>query len=156
MLFDQDWTLQLIIIGQIVLAMILGGLIGFERELANKPAGFRTHTLVAGASAAFMGIAAATVNHFHPELGVRGVAEDLLRIPAAIITGVSFLGAGTIFREVGSGKIGGLTTAATIWVAAAVGITTAAGQLLVAFALTVVALTVLRGMKWLERIESSK
>jgi putative Mg2+ transporter-C (MgtC) family protein len=150
MLLDHDWELQLVILGQIVLAMILGGIIGFERELANKPAGFRTHTLVGGASAAFMGISVASAHYFSPELGMHGVSADLLRIAAAIITGVSFLGAGTIFKDVGSGKVGGLTTAATIWVSAAVGMATATGQLLVALGLTLLALAVLRGMKWFE------
>lgn len=154
MLLDHNWQLQLVIVAQIVLAMFLGGIIGFERELANKPAGFRTHTLVAGASAAFMGISVASVHYFRPELGLHGVDADLLRIAAAIITGVSFLGAGTIFKDVGSGKVGGLTTAATIWVAAAVGMATAVGQLLVAVGLTLLALAVLRGMKWIERHDS--
>ncbi|HET7921278.1 MAG TPA: MgtC/SapB family protein [Gammaproteobacteria bacterium] len=151
MLLDHHWMLQLVVIGQIILAMFLGGIIGFERELANKPAGFRTHTLVAGAAAAFMGISRAAADYYRPELGLHGVEMDLLRVAAAIVTGVSFLGAGTIFKDVGSGKVGGLTTAATIWVSAAVGMATALGQLLIALGLTLITLAVLRGMKWLEK-----
>ncbi|MGH8320326.1 MAG: MgtC/SapB family protein [Gammaproteobacteria bacterium] len=149
MLVDNDWQTQLIIIGQVILAMILGGLIGFERELANKPAGFRTHTLVAGASALFMAVAAASENYLH----LSGtVTIDPLRVAAAIVTGVSFLGAGTIFRSGGdNSKVGGLTTAATIWTAAAVGLAVALGQLIAAIGVTILALIVLRGMFILER-----
>ncbi|MDE2461911.1 MAG: MgtC/SapB family protein, partial [Gammaproteobacteria bacterium] len=70
----------------------------------------------------------------------------------AIVTGVSFLGAGTIFRSSGEhSKVGGLTTAATIWTAAAVGLAVALGQLIAAIGVTILALIVLRGMKVLER-----
>ncbi|MDE2460946.1 MAG: MgtC/SapB family protein, partial [Gammaproteobacteria bacterium] len=98
MLVNADWHVQLIVIGQVILAMILGGLIGFERELANKPAGFRTHTLVAGAACLFMAVAAAAQHYL--QLGST-VMIDPLRVAAAIVTGVSFLGAGTIFRSSG-------------------------------------------------------
>ena len=148
MLFDHDWQLQLVIIVQVVLAMFLGGLIGFERELANKPAGFPTHTLVAGAACLFMAVAATADNFLH--LGPT-VVIDPLRVAAAIVTGVSFLGAGTIFKGHADGsKVGGLTTAATIWLSAAVGVAVALGQLIVAIGITVIALIVLRGMKWFE------
>lgn len=142
MLLGIDWHVQLVIIGQVLVAMVLGGLIGFERELANKPAGFRTHTLVAGAAALFMAVATTAPNYLH----AHGTVEiDPLRVAAAIVTGVSFLGAGTIFRsDAAGGKIGGLTTAATIWMAAAVGVTVALGQLIVATGVTVIALVVLR------------
>jgi putative Mg2+ transporter-C (MgtC) family protein len=149
MLVDSDWRLQLIIIAQVILSMILGGLIGFERELANKPAGFRTHTLVAGAACLFMAVAGA-VQHYLA-LGST-VTIDPLRVAAAIVTGVSFLGAGTIFRSSNEhSKVGGLTTAATIWTAAAVGLSVALGQLIAAVGMTMLALIVLRGMKVLER-----
>lgn len=149
-LIDHDWQAQLVIIGQVVLAMVLGGFIGFERELANKPAGFRTHTLVAGAAALFMAVAAAAPDYLH----ARGVVElDPLRVAAAIVTGVSFLGAGTIFRSdsANGGKVGGLTTAATIWLSAAVGMAVAMGQLIVAVGVTVIALVVLRRLSVLDR-----
>jgi putative Mg2+ transporter-C (MgtC) family protein len=149
MLVDSDWRIQLVIIAQVILAMILGGLIGFERELANKPAGFRTHTLVAGAACLFMAVAAAAHNYLR--LGDT-IIIDPLRVAAAIVTGVSFLGAGTIFRSGGEhSKVGGLTTAATIWTSAAVGLAVALGQLIAAIGVTILALIVLRGMRMLER-----
>jgi len=152
MLIDQDWGAQLVIIGQMALAMVLGGLIGFERELASKPAGVRTHTLVAGAACLFMTLSGAAVSYYGPELGGHGVAADLLRVAAAIVTGVGFLGAGTIFRSGGDGgRVGGLTTAATIWMAAAVGMAVALGQLLAAAGATAISLIALRGIKMLER-----
>ena len=145
MFLDPDWHLQLIIIGQVAFAMLLGGIIGFERELSHKPAGFRTHMLVAGASALFMALSISAVNYYHAVLGSPGVEADVLRVAAAIVTGVSFLGAGTIFKaNQDNNKIGGLTTAASIWFAAAVGMTTAVGQLLTATAVTIIALIVLR------------
>ena len=149
MFMNYNWPTQLVIIGQVIVAMILGGVIGFERELANKPAGFRTHTLVAGAACLFMAVAAAAEHYL--VLGST-VAIDPLRVAAAIVTGVSFLGAGTIFRS-GSehSKVGGLTTAATIWTAAAVGLAVALGELIAAVGVTILALIVLRGMKVLER-----
>ncbi|MCD6672635.1 MAG: MgtC/SapB family protein [Burkholderiaceae bacterium] len=149
MLIGIDWRIQFIIIGQVAVAMVLGGPIGFERELANKPAGFRTHTLVAGAAALFMAVATTAPNYLHSH----GTVEvDPLRVAAAIVTGVSFLGAGTIFRsDAGGGKIGGLTTAATIWLSAAVGMAVSLGQLIVAIGVTLIALLVLRGLSRLDR-----
>jgi putative Mg2+ transporter-C (MgtC) family protein len=149
MFFDPDWQLQFIIIGQVIYAMLLGGLIGYERELAHKPAGLRTHILVAGASALFMALSISAANYYHTVLGSSpGVQADLLRIAAAIVTGISFLGAGTIFKAMDEkNKIGGLTTAASIWFAAAVGMTSAVGQLLTAAVVTIIALIVLR-VRW--------
>lgn len=149
MLIGIDWRIQLVVVAQVVLAMVLGGLIGFERELANKPAGFRTHTLVAGAAALFMAVAANAPGYLHSH----GIVEvDPLRVAAAIVTGVSFLGAGTIFRsDASGGKIGGLTTAATIWLSAAVGIAVSLGESIVAIGVTIIALLVLRGLARLDR-----
>lgn len=153
MLLDHDWHTQLVIIGQVIVAMILGGVIGFERERANKPAGFRTHTLVAGAACLFMAVSAAARNYL--QLGDT-VIIDPLRVAAAIVSGVSFLGAGTIFRSTGEhSHVSGLTTAATIWTAAAVGLGVALGQMIAAIGVTVLALVVLRGMKVLEHDHNS-
>lgn len=145
MLIEYDWLTQVTIIGQVILAMVLGGLIGFERELANKPAGFRTHTLVAGAAALFMAVATVAPGYLHSN----GLVEvDPLRVAAAIVTGVSFLGAGTIFHSATTGgKVSGLTTAATIWMAAAVGFTVALGQFIAATGVTLITLIVLRVLR---------
>ena len=93
---DISWELK--VTGQVAVAMVLGGLIGLERETANKPAGFRTHMLVAGAAALLVGLGHALIEEFDRHTGLR-LQSDPIRIVEAIVTGVSFLGAGTIFRR---------------------------------------------------------
>jgi putative Mg2+ transporter-C (MgtC) family protein len=145
-----DWQLQLQIILQVAVAMLLGGLVGVERELANKPAGFRTHTLVAGAAALFVGLADVLIRRFSGE-GLGGILRtDPIRIVEAIITGISFLGAGTIFRRDTPDHVEGLTTAASILLVAAIGISVALGQYVLAFGVTVLSLFVLRAVKVIE------
>lgn len=112
---------------RLVVAMALGGVIGYERELIGKQAGLRTHMLVAVGAALFVSfnelfaIAARLLAPPGP-VGNFRVQLEPLAIVQAIVTGISFLGAGTIFVS-GKGKhVTGLTTAASIWVTAAVGI----------------------------------
>jgi putative Mg2+ transporter-C (MgtC) family protein len=92
-----------------MLALLLGGLIGWEREQHERPAGLRTHILVC--------VGAALITQVSSQFGVNGD-----RIAAQIVTGVGFLGAGTILRNGVSGAVSGLTTAATLWAIAGVGI----------------------------------
>jgi len=92
-----------------MLALFLGGLIGWERERHERPAGLRTHILVC--------VGAALITQVSSQFGVNGD-----RIAAQIVTGVGFLGAGTIIRNGVSGSVTGLTTAATLWAIAGVGI----------------------------------
>lgn len=151
----MNWLMQLEVIGEVALAMLLGGVIGFERELADKPAGFRTQMLVAGAAALLVGLGDAMMSRFmsDPKLSVTG---DPIRIVEAIITGISFLGAGTIFRRDQSEQVQGLTTAASILLCAAVGISVALRQFILAIGVTVLALVVLRGLTGLENRLSKK
>lgn len=92
--------------------MILGGAVGFEREKADKPAGLRTHMLVAGSAALLTGMGRVVILN----LGVDEtfIRADPLRIIEAVITGITFLGAGTIIRHRGKDQIEGLTTAASL------------------------------------------
>ncbi len=145
----MNWLMQFEIIGEVALAMLLGGVIGFERELADKPAGFRTQMLVAGAAALLVGLGDAMLLRFmaDPKLNATG---DPIRIVEAIITGISFLGAGTIFRRDQSEQVQGLTTAASILFCAAVGISVALRQFVLALGVTVLALIVLRGLTGVE------
>jgi putative Mg2+ transporter-C (MgtC) family protein len=108
------------------LAALLGGVIGLERELADKPAGLRTHILVAVAAALFVILGFAAVETFR-EHDLPGVRTDPIRILQAIVIGVSFLGAGTILRD-RSGEVEGLTTAASVLIAASLGAAVALGQ----------------------------
>jgi len=113
-------------------SIIVGGLIGLERELEHKPAGLRTMILVCLGSTVFMLIGL--------ELGALG--SDLGRIVAGVITGVGFLGAGAVIRA--GGDVHGLTTAATIWLASGLGLAVGAGYYLLVIIATVLALAVLR------------
>jgi putative Mg2+ transporter-C (MgtC) family protein len=90
------------------------------------------------------------VEHFHADLGAQLVRTDPTRIIEAVITGVSFLGAGTIIRQRGSNQVEGLTTAASLLFVAAIGVCTALSQVLLAVGLTVLALLTLTGVSTLE------
>jgi len=151
----MNWVMQFQIIGEVALAMLLGGVIGFERELADKPAGFRTQMLVAGAAALLVGLGDAMLLRFLAE-GKTNVTGDPIRIVEAIVTGISFLGAGTIFRRDASEQVQGLTTAASILLCAAVGISVALRQFALAIGVTVLALIVLRGLTGIEKRLSQK
>jgi putative Mg2+ transporter-C (MgtC) family protein len=109
---------------RLALAAVLGGLIGVERELREREAGLRTHLLVALGSALFT-IVGAYGFHDFLETGDPVVRADPTRIAAQIVTGIGFLGAGAIIRQ--GFSVRGLTTAATLWVVAAVGLAAGAG-----------------------------
>ena len=109
---------------RLALAAVLGGLIGVERELREREAGLRTHLLVALGSALFT-IVSAYGFHAFLASGASVVRADPTRIAAQIVTGIGFLGAGAIIRQ--GLSVRGLTTAATLWVVAAVGLAAGAG-----------------------------
>lgn len=109
---------------RLLLAMTLGALVGFERWHAGKPAGLRTNILISGGSALF------TI------ISVFGFGGDPARIAAGVVTGIGFLGAGAIIRR-DEGSIGGLTTAASIWAVAAMGMAVGAGLYLIAVVATI-------------------
>jgi putative Mg2+ transporter-C (MgtC) family protein len=109
---------------RVLVAGGLGALIGLERERTRRAAGVRTHTLVAVGSA----LLTASTILFMSENG--GGAGEAVRIAAGIVTGVGFIGAGTILTS--QGRVRGLTTAATVWVTAGIGITAGYGYLLLA------------------------
>jgi putative Mg2+ transporter-C (MgtC) family protein len=111
-------------LGRLALAAALGGAIGFERELRDREAGFRTHMLVCIGSALFTIVSAYGFREFLTS-GDQVVRADPTRIAAQIVTGIGFLGAGAIIRQ--GVSIRGLTTAATLWVAAAIGMASGAG-----------------------------
>jgi len=118
------------VIFRIFLSIVVGGAIGFERERKNRPAGFRTHILVCiGACIAVM-IQLYIVQYMKEMIRIDGefrylLSADISRMASQVITGVGFLGAGTIIRDKGSVK--GLTTAASIWVVACIGISVGLG-----------------------------
>ena len=126
------FNLELELAGRLALGLILGAAIGFERELHRKPAGFRTHSLVALGSALFTIISA---------YGFAGSSVDPTRIAAQIVSGIGFIGAGTILQH--RGNIRGLTTAASLWSVAAIGMAAGAGLLALALIGTLLILVVL-------------
>jgi putative Mg2+ transporter-C (MgtC) family protein len=140
-IFDLN---QFGILVRISLAMLLGAIIGFERELADKPAGLRTHMLVSGAAALLVALGGILMEFFTQQTGDRLVQSDPVRIIEAVITGVSFLGAGTIIRNREEGDVSGLTTAASLLFAASVGIGVAMAQWVLAIGSTVLVLLTLR------------
>jgi putative Mg2+ transporter-C (MgtC) family protein len=129
-------TLRLDLLGKLGLAVVLGGVIGFERELSGKPAGLRTNILICMGAALLMDVSTRIGIIDGHRIGDPG------RIAAQIVSGVGFLGAGTIMQS--QGMVTGLTSAATIWVVAAIGMAVGAGfyvegigaGLLVTFVLT--------------------
>lgn len=115
-------------LGAVALAALLGGLIGLERELADKPAGLRTHVFVAAAAALLVSLGNPLVEFLRRDVGGSVLQADPIRLVEAIVTGVSFLGAGTILRRTDNGGVEGLTTAASLLFTAVLGITVAVGH----------------------------
>jgi putative Mg2+ transporter-C (MgtC) family protein len=124
----------------IILAVVLGGAVGLEREIKGKFAGLRTNTLICLGAAVFTIIS--------KQMG-GGQESSLTRIAAGVVAGVGFLGAGAIIQD--RGGIHGLTSAATIWIVASIGMACGAGFLLLAATSTITALIVLTGLTPLEK-----
>ena len=131
---------------RLVLASLLCGAIGFERETRDQPAGFRTHILLGLGAALFTLVSAYGFEPFtRAALGSGGLQFDPTRIAAQIIAGVGFLGAGAIIRQ--GGDVRGLTTAASLWAASAIGMAVGAGYLFGAAAATVLTVSTLFALR---------
>jgi putative Mg2+ transporter-C (MgtC) family protein len=137
---------------RILVAALLGGLIGLERDIHGRAAGLRTHLLVSLGSALFMVMSELVATHAVTltNQGLARMFSDPGRIAAQIVTGIGFLGAGTIIKE--GLTVRGLTTAACLWLVAAVGMAAGGGYLLIAISTTFIALTSLIGLHYLEWI----
>jgi putative Mg2+ transporter-C (MgtC) family protein len=133
-LSDLELTIRLL------LAALLGGIIGAEREWRNKEAGLRTNILITIGSALFTLMSIELTD---------GRTGDTSRVAAQIVTGIGFLGAGAIMRT--NGGIQGLTTAATIWVNAAVGVAVGGGEYHLAVIATIITLAVLLVLQPIEK-----
>ncbi len=125
---------------RLVVAALFGGLVGYQRERAEKPAGLRTHVLVCLGSALIMQLS------FYPFEGIAAV--DPTRIAAGVVVGIGFLGAGTIIRQ--GSTVRGLTTAATVWATAGVGMAVGIGFYVPAVATTVLIIVILTILKSIE------
>ena len=118
---EHPWEPQLVVLLSTAYAMLLGGVVGFERELKDRPAGFRTHMLVAGAAALLVGMGPLMLA---PHAGGQGqvLRIDPLRLVEAVVAGVGFIGAGTILGQRRGRQVTGLTTAASLLMVAIIGI----------------------------------
>jgi putative Mg2+ transporter-C (MgtC) family protein len=134
--------LRLELLGGLLLAAILGGAIGWEREHAQKPAGLRTNILIC--------MAATLLTDLSVQAAAASAVADPGRIAAQIVTGMGFLGAGTIIQS--RGHVTGLTTAATLWIVAAIGMAIGFGALVEATGATLLVLVTLIPLR---RVEES-
>lgn len=126
------------LVARIILAVVMGGLIGIEREYSNRPAGLRTHILVSVGSALVMLISMYGFTYGDPA-----------RLAAQVISGIGFLGAGTIIRN--GSNVKGLTTAASLWVCAGIGLAIGNGYYFGAITTTAVVVITLFLLRFLER-----
>ncbi|MBR1386817.1 MAG: MgtC/SapB family protein [Alloprevotella sp.] len=138
---DQTWEFIL----RLFVAAILGGLVGLEREYRAKEAGFRTHFLVALGSALFMIVSA---YGFEGTLQMEGHRHDVARVAAQVVSGIGFIGAGTIIFQKSENVVRGLTTAAGLWVTAAIGLACGGGLYVLATAATLLVLVGLEAFNY--------
>ncbi|MBE3577475.1 MAG: MgtC/SapB family protein [Limnochordales bacterium] len=132
------------IVLRLVFAMLLGGLIGLERELHGRAAGFRTHILMAVGSALIMELSM----YAFPLDPARGLVRDPARLAAQVVSGVGFIGAGTVLRE--GASIRGLTTAASLWVVSGIGLAVGAGFYIAGLTTAMLVITTLLLLRPLE------
>ena len=139
-----DWTVVI----RLLAALLLGFAIGLERELTNKYAGLRTNILVCIGACIFTLISI----YGFPEVAVSGDefgTRDTARVAAQVVTGIGFIGGGTVLRH--GATVFGLTTAATLWVSAAIGMACGAGMIGVAMIATVLSILVLVSVRFFEK-----
>lgn len=137
----SDWDVLI----RLVVASALGGVVGIERELRDQPAGFRTHMLVALGACLFTLVGAFGFQDLTGGQPVAAVNADVTRVASQIVVGIGFLGGGTILRH--GATVRGLTTAASLWVTAAVGLAVGMGFYLGATATALLAVIALAFLK---------
>jgi putative Mg2+ transporter-C (MgtC) family protein len=135
MYFFQNVDQQLLILLDVFIACVFAGVIGYEREVNKKPAGFRTHMIVGGASALLVSIASVAIDRYKNEFD-EVLDFDPIRIIQAIIIGISFIGAGTILKSSEAKDVSFLTTSATILFSSSIGICVALQQYILALGVT--------------------
>src|SRR5438132_6079150 len=148
-LFDSAPT-EFYVLFQVVVALLLGGLVGWERETAGKWAGLRTHILVCIACTLFVRMSFFLAADAHGLIPGDTLRTDPVRAIEAIATGIAFLGAGTVLRDPDAAKARGLTTAASLLATASIGIAIALDRYIIAAGTTLLAFFVLRVMQRFE------
>lgn len=141
---DLLYTVE--IVSRVVLSIVLGAVLGWERQMRGKPAGLRTHMMVSMGSAAFTLL---TLEIFQIAVSSSSTQADPIRIVEGIIGGIGFLGAGTIIRS--RGAVEGVTTAASIWVAGAIGVASGGGYYQIAVITAVFAWLILTVVRLVEK-----
>lgn len=146
----MDLIYELKILLHVVIAAFLSGVVGYEREKTNKPAGIKTNMIVGGSVALLVTLGEAITLHFQA-LGLSEIIRtDPTRIIQAIIVGVSFIGAGTVMQVEKIYKVKYLTTAASILYSTGLGISVALGYYILAIGLTVFILLIYYPIKWIQ------
>lgn len=145
----MDWSSDLESLGTVALAGGLGAVVGLERELSDKPAGLRTHIFVSAGAALLMLLGDMVLDNFEYK-GSGLINADPIRVIQAIVIGISFLGAGTIIHQ-GGDRIEGLTTAASIFLTAGIGIAVAVEHVVLSAGTAILAVLVLALLGWIER-----
>jgi putative Mg2+ transporter-C (MgtC) family protein len=136
-------------VAPVLLAVVLGGAVGFEREIHGRPAGLRTHMLVCLASALLIYASRRIPVELLEETGITRLVMDPNRLAAGIVTGIGFLGASTVIRA--GDIVRGITTGATVWYVAGLGVVIGQGEYALAAASTLVVILVLAGVDRLSR-----
>ena len=140
---------EVVLLLRLVAAAALAAVLGWERERAGKAAGLRTHMLVCLAAALYTALGQLTLGDYH--ISDPGLRADPIRVIQAVALGVGFLGGGVITASHGTGRDSGLTTAASIWSTAAIGIATGMGHYVLAAGATALQLVVVWGLFRIER-----
>ncbi len=143
-LIEYDWQWIGTALLRLIVAFILGGMVGYEREKTSRPAGFRTHTLVCVGSALVILTSEYMLRQYSPD-----IIFDPTRMGAQVISGIGFLGAGTIIRT--GSSVRGLTTAASLWAVACIGLAAGSGFYVGALIATALAFAILTGLKRFEK-----
>ena len=143
-----DWSQSLIWLGKLILAALLGGVVGFERESHGQAAGLRTNLLVALGSCLMMMLSLHIQELFSVYDASSSIRVDPGRIASYAVAGMGFLGGGAIIK--GKGSVKGLTTAATLWMNTGVGLSVGAGYLLPAIYATVISLVILYNLRFIK------
>ncbi|MCC7633865.1 MgtC/SapB family protein [Stenotrophomonas rhizophila] len=136
---EQDLSILL----RIAAAMVLGGVIGIEREIGKHAAGLRTHMLIAGAAALIVGLGDSIAEHFQQERYRDLLQVDPVRLIEAVVACVGFVAAGTILRGTRDDQVSGLTTASSLIMSAAIGIAVGIGEYVIAVGVSLLCLVVL-------------
>jgi putative Mg2+ transporter-C (MgtC) family protein len=134
---------------RILVAAALGGVVGIERQLKDQPAGFRTHILVALGACLFTVVGTFGFQAYTGGTDTHRIQADLTRVASQVVVGIGFIGGGTILRH--GGNVRGLTTAASLWVTAAIGVAVGVGFYFAATTVSVTSVVALALFKPLER-----